>query len=210
MGGDHKLLHLALLPSDPTLTCWYVTRGKGHMPRPSSSSTPASANDEAVDRAAALSAELAAVLPAAATQLASQRAKLVEATTSLETLQKALDTREADLAAREAALTAREAQVAAREAQCLSAKAESDRAQQALEQREKELKAAEKAAVAAAISHASAPPEPPKSFLKPMSERLEMQVLARATAIALVKHGIQSTKASRGERVPLPPPPAPL
>ena len=41
-----------------------------------------------------------------------------------------------------------------------------------------------------------------------MSERLEMQVLARATAIALVKHGIQQTKAERAaSRASLPAPP---
>lgn len=149
-----------------------------------------------IDRTAALATELAAALPAAASALAAKQTQVAEATAALEALQKTLDAREEKLSAREQALATREAQVAAREA-------EATQTQRSLERRDKELQVAETAVVDASVSHASAPPA---SFMKPMSERLEMQVLARATAIALVKHGIQATKA-KAARAAMPPPP---
>ena len=154
---------------------------------------PADEQAAAVDKAAALATELATALPLATAALNTKRSQLAEATTAIEALQQGLDKHEREVGAREAAVSQREAALTEREAQL-------KRQQQALEQREQALKDAERAAVDAAISHASAPPAPSNTLSmggKHMSERLEMQVLARATAIALVKHGIQQTKAER-------------
>ena len=172
------------------------------MSAPSSSS-----EDSQIEKAVQLAADLASALPAAKAALSAKRSQLAEATSSLEALKLSLEKREAELAKREAALKKREADVAARESQTAAAKSEAEELHQAVERRERALKEAEKGAVDAAMSHASAPPVPTSLSMggKSASERLEMQVLARATAIALVKHGIQQTKASRLANMPPPP-----
>ena len=106
--------------------------------------------------------------------------------------QKAVDqlqTEQATLAADRAALAERERAVSAREASCKAIELQNEQSLDALKQRELELIASKTEQTA---QGASAPPQ--KKL--PAMDNVSMQVLARATATALLKHGLQKQQAT--------------
>lgn len=140
--------------------------------------------------------ELAALVPRAQASLAAQQREADEAAAKLRTLEVSLTAREEALATREAALAAKEAALAEREASVRAGEETLSQGQVALKQRDQELtrklQAAKKASAGAtAATTASAGATPP------VVDNLGMQILARATATALLKHGTAAARASR-------------
>jgi len=119
--------------------------------------------------------ELGAVLPRLTAILEAHQ----KAAEQLETDKAALASERAALAAESAALASREKAVAAREESCKAAEVRNDERAQALKRGETEL----------AVSKAAPRANPQKKAAA--MDSLSMQVLARATATALLKHGLQ-------------------
>ena len=125
--------------------------------------------DKSVDKAGKLAADLAAVLPQAVAALKAEREATLK---DLRSREEALDAREAAAAEHEAALAAREAEVAERSAMDEAVLA-------AIQARGDKIAAggpAESTELKRALGEAR------------MSDSLQMQILARATATAMLKH----------------------
>ena len=130
-------------------------------------------------QAARVTNELSTLLPRLTASFEAQQ----KAAEQLEADRAALASERAALAAERVALAEREQAVAAREESCKSAESANEQMLEGIKQREAEL-ATSKAEHAARMS--GPPPKKPA----PM-DSLSMQVLARATATALLKHGLQ-------------------
>jgi hypothetical protein len=123
--------------------------------------------DALVRKATTLSSELSTLLPNALSAISTQSA-------ALKTQQAELTAREANLQKLEAALKARESAV-----------------KRALGEREQDLLRKQESWTATTKS------TPPPRSADGSVDSLQMQVLARATATALLKHGIASARAAR-------------
>lgn len=141
-------------------------------------------SSESVDRAAALASELGALLPAALESLSAQRAQIDNDLAGVAA-------REAQCAAREKSADERELALASREAACAAATADNERRATDLGTREQDLLRKQKQW--SATTKGAAPPRSADGKV----DSLQMQVLARATATALLKHGLAAAKAAR-------------
>ena len=139
------------------------------------------ATEKDLQRAGALAAELGALLPTVSTAMAAQKRDVEQKLAQLATRESALAAREEALRAREAALDTREEKVAARERT-------SDQAARSAADREQEL--LRKQETWAATSSSAVPKRSADGKL----DGLQMQILARATATALLKHGVMQAK----------------
>lgn len=140
--------------------------------------------------------ELAALVPQAQASLAAQQREAGEAAAKLRTLEKSLTAREEALAAKEAVLAAKEAALAEREASVRAGEEALSQGQVTLKQRDQEL--ARKLQAAKKVgAGATEPPTASAGAAPPVLDNLGMQILARATATALLKHGTAAARASR-------------
>jgi DNA repair exonuclease SbcCD ATPase subunit len=147
--------------------------------------------DALVRKATTLSSELSTLLPNALSAISTQSAALKTQQAELTAREANLQKLEAALKARESAVKAREEKCAKREAECEAASTKNQEGARALGEREQDLLRKQESWTATTKS------TPPPRSADGSVDSLQMQVLARATATALLKHGIASARAAR-------------